>query len=156
MPPAVASCRRHRRRQAHRSATWARNGWLGPLSATGTTSIQRCGCTTSHRSRQGIGIGGQGSGINALILTRSPIPEIIGILILANRNVANLKSLSGAAFDKAYIANEVTYHQQVLDAVDKVLIPSAKNEELKALLVKVRPAFLAHLEHAKKVQASLH
>ena len=72
------------------------------------------------------------------------------------KNVANLKSLSGAAFDKAYIANEVTYHQQVLDAVDKVLIPSAKNEELKALLVKVRPAFLAHLEHAKKVQASLH
>ena len=72
------------------------------------------------------------------------------------KNVANLKSLSGAAFDKAYIANEVTYHQQVLDAVDTVLIPGAKNEELKALLVKVRPAFLAHLEHAKKVQASLH
>jgi putative membrane protein len=72
------------------------------------------------------------------------------------KNVANLKSLSGAAFDKAYIANEVTYHQQVLDAVDTVLIPGAKNEELKALLIKVRPAFLAHLEHAKKVQASLH
>ena len=27
--------------------------------------------------------------------------------------------------------------------------PGAKNEELKALLVKVRPAFVAHLEHAK-------
>ena len=72
------------------------------------------------------------------------------------KNVATLKGLSGAAFDKAYIANEVAYHQQVLDAVDKVLIPSAKNDELKALLVKVRPAFVSHLEQAKRVQASLH
>ena len=70
-------------------------------------------------------------------------------------NLATLKGLSGAAFDKAYIDHEVAYHQQVLDAVDKVLIPSASNADLKALLVKVRPAFVAHLEHAKHVQASL-
>ena len=72
-----------------------------------------------------------------------------------DKNVANLKTLKGAAFDKAYVDQEVTYHQAVLDAVDKVLIPGASNAELKALLVKVRPAFVAHLEHAKKVQASL-
>jgi len=70
-------------------------------------------------------------------------------------NLTTLKGLSGAAFDKAYIDHEVAYHQQVLDAVDKVLIPSASNADLKALLVKVRPAFVAHLEHAKHVQASL-
>jgi putative membrane protein len=70
-------------------------------------------------------------------------------------NLANLKTLKGASFDKAYIDHEVTYHQQVLDAVDKTLIPSAKNEELKALLVKVRPAFVAHLEHAKMLQSSM-
>jgi putative membrane protein len=70
-------------------------------------------------------------------------------------NVASLKALKGAAFDKAYIDHEVDYHQQVLDAIDKTLIPSASNAELKALLVKVRPAFVAHLEHAKHVQASL-
>ena len=66
-----------------------------------------------------------------------------------------LKGLNGAQFDKAYVDNEVTYHQTVLDAIDKTLIPSAKNEELKALLVKVRPAFVAHLEHAKHIQTSL-
>ena len=71
------------------------------------------------------------------------------------KNLANLKTLKGAAFDKAYIDNEVAYHQQVLDAVDKVLIPSAQNAELKALLVKVRPAFVAHLEHAKQLQSTL-
>lgn len=72
------------------------------------------------------------------------------------KNLARLEGLSGAAFDKAYIANEVVYHQQVLDALDKVLIPSASNAELKALLVKVRPAFVAHLEHAKQVQSGTH
>jgi putative membrane protein len=71
------------------------------------------------------------------------------------KNVANLKSLQGAAFDKAYVDHEVTYHQAVLDALDKTLIPNASNAELKALLVKVRPAFVAHLEHAKHLQASL-
>jgi putative membrane protein len=72
-----------------------------------------------------------------------------------DKNLANLKTLKGAAFDKAYIDREVAYHQQVLDAVDKTLIPSATNAELKALLVKVRPAFVAHLEHARHVQATL-
>ena len=70
-------------------------------------------------------------------------------------NLKHLQSLNGAAFDKAYIDHEVAYHQQVIDAMDKVLIPNAKNEELKALLVKVRPAFVAHLEHAKSIQAKL-
>jgi putative membrane protein len=71
------------------------------------------------------------------------------------KNVANLKSLNGAAFDKAYVDHEVAYHQAVLDAVDKTLVPNASNAELKALLVKVRPAFVAHLEHAKHLQSTL-
>ena len=72
-----------------------------------------------------------------------------------NENVKHLQQLKGAAFDKAYVDHEVAYHQQVLDAVDKTLIPSAQNADLKALLVKVRPAFVAHLEHAKHLQSSL-
>jgi putative membrane protein len=70
------------------------------------------------------------------------------------KSLAHLKTLKGAAFDKAYIDREVAYHQQVIDALDQTLIPNATNEELKALLVKVRPAFVAHLEHAKRLQAS--
>jgi putative membrane protein len=66
-----------------------------------------------------------------------------------------LKGLSGSAFDKAYVDNEVSYHQTVLDALDKTLIPSASNAELKALLTKVRPAFVAHLEHAQHMQAQM-
>jgi len=70
-------------------------------------------------------------------------------------NLAQLKKLKGAEFDRAYIDHEVTYHQTVIDALDKTLVPNAKNEELKALLIKVRPAFVAHLEHAKSIQAKL-
>ena len=70
-------------------------------------------------------------------------------------NLALLKAQKGAAFDKAYVDHEVAYHQQVIDALDHTLIPGATNEELKALLIKVRPAFVAHLEHAKRLQASL-
>lgn len=66
-----------------------------------------------------------------------------------------LKALKGAQFDKAYVDNEVVYHQQVLDAIDKVLIPNADNAELKGLIEKVRPAIAAHLEHAKHLQASV-
>jgi putative membrane protein len=72
-----------------------------------------------------------------------------------DKNVAHLKTLKGAAFDKAYVDQEVTYHQAVLDAIDKTLIPSAKNAELKALITKVRPAIDAHLQHAKMMQAKL-
>src|SRR5450432_4845861 len=70
-------------------------------------------------------------------------------------NQASLKKLSGKAFDRAYVDHEVVYHQAVLQAVDKTLIPSAQNAELKALLVKVRPAFVAHLDHAKHLQQEL-
>lgn len=70
-------------------------------------------------------------------------------------NMQQLKGMKGAAFDRAYVEHEVAYHQQVLDAIDKTLIPAASNTELKALLTKVRPAIAAHLEHAKALQASL-
>lgn len=72
-----------------------------------------------------------------------------------DENIKKLKTLKGSEFDKAYIANEVTYHQTVLDAFDKTLISSAKNGELKALLTKTRPVIADHLEHAKQIQSSL-
>jgi putative membrane protein len=68
------------------------------------------------------------------------------------KNLAELRALKGKAFDKAYVNHEVAYHEQVIQAIDTVLIPNAQNPELKALLVKVRPAFIEHLNHAKHLQ----
>ena len=73
----------------------------------------------------------------------------------ATETRALLASKSGAEFDRAYIANEVAYHKAVLDALDKVLIPSAANAELKQTLIDVRPAFDGHLRHAESLSRAL-
>jgi putative membrane protein len=73
----------------------------------------------------------------------------------AEQAKTTLAAKSGADYDKAYIDHEVQYHQAVLDALDKTLIPEAQNAELKALLQQVRPNVAAHLERAKKIQSSL-
>lgn len=72
-----------------------------------------------------------------------------------DQNLAHLRTLKGAALDRAYVDHEVAYHEQVIQALDTALIPNAQNAELKALLVQVRPAFIEHLGHAKHLQASL-
>jgi putative membrane protein len=71
------------------------------------------------------------------------------------KELAKLKGLKGTEFDKAYVDNEVSYHEAVIGLLDKTLIPSTRNAELKSLLESGRPIFAAHLEHAKKLQASV-
>jgi putative membrane protein len=93
--------------------------------------------------------------VQKLHVTPEPNPTSESLQKGGDQNLATLKSLKGNAFDKAYIDHEVAYHEAVLEAMDKTLIPSAQNPELKALLVKVRPAFVAHLEHAKQLQTVL-
>ena len=66
-----------------------------------------------------------------------------------------LREVHGAAFDSTYIANEIRYHTKLLAVIDSVLIPSARNPDLKSLIRGVRPAVAAHLEHAQRVQAAL-
>lgn len=66
------------------------------------------------------------------------------------------KSLSGKAFDQEYAAHEVAYHQAVIDAATKVLIPNAQNPELKAALENAgAPLLQGHLQHAQQLQKSL-
>lgn len=71
------------------------------------------------------------------------------------KSLKSLRKLKGTAFDKAYMDHEITYHEQVIDAIKKTLIPSAKNEELKNLLTAGLSLFEGHLEHARQIQGSL-
>jgi putative membrane protein len=66
-----------------------------------------------------------------------------------------LSKLNGAAFDKAYIANEVAYHKTVDGALETTLIPSASNGELKSLLQTGLKIFQGHLQHAEHVAADV-
>lgn len=66
-----------------------------------------------------------------------------------------LSGLSGAEYDRAYVDNEVEYHETVLAAIDQTLLPGVQNAELRALLEATRPAIQAHLDHARELQAEL-
>jgi putative membrane protein len=68
---------------------------------------------------------------------------------------AELAKLNGAAFDKAYVANEVAYHKTVNGALETLLIPSASNAELKSLLQTGLKVFQGHQQHAEHVAAEL-
>jgi putative membrane protein len=66
-----------------------------------------------------------------------------------------MRELSGYAFDSTYITNEVSYHQRFLASIDNVMLPAARNDEVKSLLSTVRPAVAAHLAHAEQVWANV-
>jgi putative membrane protein len=73
----------------------------------------------------------------------------------ADTKLDELAKLSGAAFDKAYISNEVAYHKTVNGALKDTLIPSSHNQELKDLLSTGLKIFEGHLEHAEHLESTL-
>jgi len=66
-----------------------------------------------------------------------------------------LSSKSGSAFDKAYLEHEISFHTNAIEAVNKILIPSAKSEELRALMKKILPGFEHHLAETKAAYKAL-
>lgn len=72
----------------------------------------------------------------------------------ANRRDA-MRDLTGFPFDSTYIENEVNYHQKFLVTIDSLMLPAAKNSDLKGLLTAVRPAVAAHLAHAEQVRVNV-
>jgi len=68
---------------------------------------------------------------------------------------AELAKLSGAAYDEAYVDNEVAYHKAVNSALSDTLIPSSQNVELKSLLVTGLKIFEGHEQHAEHLAAEM-
>jgi putative membrane protein len=66
-----------------------------------------------------------------------------------------LRALDGKAFDKAFLAHEVAFHKAVIDAVTTTLLPAIQNADVKALVVKVAPAFQAHMLAAQNLETKL-
>lgn len=69
--------------------------------------------------------------------------------------MARLRSLSGPAFDHAFLQHEAAFHKAVIDAVKSTLLPAIQNAELKALVVQVAPAFEAHMMAAQNLDKQL-
>jgi len=73
----------------------------------------------------------------------------------AEKERQKLSKLKGAAFDKAYVENEVAYHKQVNEALKTTLIPAAQNPDLKNLLETGLKLFQGHEQHAEHVASML-
>lgn len=69
--------------------------------------------------------------------------------------MADLSRKSGKAFDHAFLQHEVAFHKSVIDAVTTTLLPAIQNAEVKDLVVKVAPAFQAHMLAAESLDKKL-
>jgi len=93
--------------------------------------------------------------VKKLHVTPQPNPTSASLSKAAAQTAQRLARLHGAAFDRAYAQNEVAYHQTVNGALEKTLIPSARNPELKSLLETGLTLFREHQMHAEHLAASL-
>ena len=89
-----------------------------------------------------------------LAKTLHVIPTPPKSFALAKAHVAamrSLRGLRGRAFDRAFLKHEVDYHNAVIDAVTHTLLPAIQNAQLKDLVTKVAPAFVAHRDRAQNL-----
>ena len=94
--------------------------------------------------------------VKKLNVTPEDNPTSQALTKQAKATSEKLAGLTGAAFDKAYVDNEVAYHKTVNSALSTTLIPNAQNPELKSLLERGLKVFQSHLEHAEKLAKQLH
>ncbi|SCY05584.1 putative membrane protein [Nitrosospira sp. Nl5] len=71
------------------------------------------------------------------------------------KNLTRLKKMSGKRFDKGYVYQEIVLHKQVIDVINHKLMPNARNDELKALLTKIKPALVSHLAEAERLEVNV-
>jgi putative membrane protein len=93
--------------------------------------------------------------VKKLKVTPEDNPTSQSLTKQADSTRKQLASLNGAAFDKAYVDNEVAYHKTVNAALSDTLIPDAQNAELKALLQSGLALFQAHQKHAEQLAGQL-
>jgi putative membrane protein len=92
--------------------------------------------------------------VKKLGVTPTP-PKDFALATDHEQAMKTLQSTSGKAFDRAYLEHEVAYHKAVIDAMNTTLLPATQNAELKALEVKVGPAFQAHMLAAQRLLDSM-
>ena len=93
--------------------------------------------------------------VKKLHVTPEANPTSASLRAAAAKTRHDLGTLSGAAFDRAYVRNEVAYHRTVNSALQSTLIPNAYNGELKSLLETGLTLFREHQTHAEELASHL-
>jgi putative membrane protein len=91
----------------------------------------------------------QGRDLAASLKVTPTAPANFALAAAHTAAMQKLRGLSGPAFDRAFLQNEVDFHNAVIDAVTKTLLPAIQNAQLKDLVTKVAPAFVAHRDRAQ-------
>jgi putative membrane protein len=73
----------------------------------------------------------------------------------SRETITNLNTYSGADFDRTYMQSQVDLHQWLLNQLDRVLIPTTRNRDLRSLLETQRTSVAAHLEQARQIRGRL-
>jgi putative membrane protein len=84
-------------------------------------------------------------------VTPTPVAKTFALQVNHDEAMKKLNSLSGAAFDRAFLEHEVAFHKAVIDAATTTLAPAISNAEVKAFVLKVAPAFKAHMDAAAEL-----
>ena len=74
----------------------------------------------------------------------------------SGKQVAALRALTGAEFDRAYMDRTIAFHRYVIETIDKTLKPAAKKKEVIAAVAETRAAEKKHLEKAEAIRSSVH
>jgi len=93
--------------------------------------------------------------VKKLGVTPAANPTSASLQAAADAKQRELAKLEGAAFDRAYVQNEVAFHRTVNGALDTALIPGAENRELKSLLETGLKLFREHQAHAEQLATTV-
>src|SRR5215210_7579446 len=94
---------------------------------------------------------GQGRDLAKSLGVKPTAPKNFALAKAHVSAVRKLRGLRGTAFDRAFLQHEVDFHNAVIDAVTKTLLPAIQNAQLKELVTKVAPAFVAHRDKAQSL-----
>ncbi|HKG96107.1 MAG TPA: DUF4142 domain-containing protein [Gemmatimonadaceae bacterium] len=94
----------------------------------------------------------QGRDLAKKLSVRPTPPRVFELRTAHQAAMKALRAKKGAEFDQAFLEHEVAFHKAVIDAVNGTLLPAIQNQELKALVVKVAPAFQGHMLAAQNLQ----
>ena len=93
----------------------------------------------------------QGRDLAASLKVTPTPPHDFALAKAHAKTMRSLRKAHGREFDRAYLQHEIDFHNAVIDAMTNTLLPAIKNAQVKDLVTKVAPAFVAHRDAAQKL-----
>jgi putative membrane protein len=123
---------------------------------TGTLAVKKARSKEAHEFgemlvRDHTNVRQQGRDLAASLKVTPTPPKDFALAKAHAEAMTKLRSLSGRQFDRAFLQHEIDFHNAVIDAVTKSLLPATQNAQLKDLETKVAPAFVAHRDRAQNL-----